>query len=364
MDRAKNLAKGGLEKGKGGLAKVHPSGDKQIHRKTWKSDLKGVATGKSNDPKKQHYENAMSHQSAPLAGLKDPDSFGPPPKHKEFYDEQGNSLNPAAPVAVSRYTGPESVPGGSRPAPGGGWGTVVQTPSRKKEEEQQQQAEEEARANRGPYKADTTGLSTRNLPAPPVRRDAPAPAPGPAPPPRNVASPASPPVPERQPQPQTRAAPPPVLPPRMNDHPDEYTPLPPPPYHEATKPAQPNPAALNTAAVNNLAQAGVSVPGFGIGNNQAGAPQSPASPQGHSGQLSELQQRFARMRSSPGADTTAPASPTSSNSAAVGAARKKPPPPPPPKKPNLAGAMPTPPGSSDGAAAPPPLPMASKPRPN
>jgi hypothetical protein len=355
MDRAKNLAKGGW----------HPSGDKQIHRKTWKSDLKGVATGKSNDPNKKHYENAMSHQSAPLAGLKDPDSFGPPPKHQEFYDEQGNSLNPVTPVAVSRYTGPESVPGGKRQAPGGGWGTVVQTPNRKKEEEEQKQAEEEARANRGPYKADTTGLSTNNLPAPPVRRDAPAPAPGPPPPPRNVASPASPPVPQRQPQAQARAAPPPVLPPRMNDHPDEYTPPAPPPYNEATKPGQPNPAALNAAAVNNLGQAGVSVSGFGIGNNQPAAPQSPASPQGHSGQLSELQQRFARMRSSSGADTTTPASPTSSTAAAAAAAQKKPPPPPPPpKKPNLAGAIPTPPGSSDGTAAPPPLPMASKPRPN
>lgn len=353
MDKAKNLAKGGW----------HPAGDKQIHRKTWKSDLKGVATGKSNDPAKKHYENAISHQSAPLQGLKDPDSFGPPPKHREYYDEQGKSLNPVAPTAVSRYTGPEKIPGqAGRQGPGGGWGSVIPTPNRKQQEEEQKQQEEEARANRGPYRADTTGLATNNLPAPPVRRGE-GQSLAPAPLPRNVGSPTSPPVPQRQPQARAApGAPPPVLPPRMNDHPDEYTPPPPPTYQEAAKAASPDPAALNTGAVNNLGRAGVSVPGFGIGGNSTGAQQTPSSPQGHSGQLSELQQRFARMRSTSDAETT-PASQTSSNAAAAAAA-KKPPPPPPPKKPNLAGATTSPPGSSNGAPAPPPLPMASKPRPN
>lgn len=344
MDKAKNLAKGGW----------HPPGDRSVSRKTWKSDLKGIATGKKDD--KSHYENAMGHQSAPLTSLRDPDAFGPPPKHKEFYDEQGNSLNPVAPASVSRYQAPQRVP--QRPGASGGWGSVVPTPNRKQQEEEQQQQEEEAKAARGPYKADTTGLRTDNLPAPPLRRDAPAPPP--ATPPRNSGTPASPVVPQRQPQPQARAAPPPTLPPRMTEHPDEHTPPPPPSYNEAIAPVQQDPATLNTAAVSRLGQAGVAVPGFGIGDNSTGAQQASMSPSGHTGQLSELQQRFARMRSGSEAETT-PASPTSS-SAAAAAAHKKPPPPPPPKKPNLHGAIPTPPGSSDGTAAPPPLPMASKPR--
>ena len=344
MDKAKGIAKGGWR----------PSGDSPIHRKTWKSDLKGMAPG-GKKPEKNHYENAMNHQSAPLGSLKDPDSFGAPPKHKEFYDEQGNSLNPVTPAGVTRYTGPEKPPPG-RLGPSGGWGAVVPTPNRKQqEEEQNQQEEEEARAARGPYKADTTGLRTDNLPAPPVRRDAPAP----VPPPRNSGSPASPALPQRQPQ--ARAAPPPTLPPRMSENVDEYTPPAPPSYNEATQPAQQNPAAINPGAVNRLSQAGVSVPGFGIGNSSTGAHQAPASPQGHTGQLSELQQRFARMNATSGSQPTTPTSPTSSSAAA---AHKKPPPPPPPKKPNLAGAIPTPPGSADGTAPPPPLPLSSKPRPN
>jgi hypothetical protein len=151
----------------------------------------------------------------------------------------------------------------------------------------------------------------------------------------------------------------------MNENPDEYTPPAPPSYNEATQPVQQNPAAINTAAVNRLSRAGVSVPGFGIGNNSTGAQQSPTSPQGHTGQLSELQQRFARMNAGSGAQPTTPTSPTSSNTAAAATAHKKPPPPPPPpKKPNLHGSMPTPPGSADGTAAPPPLPLSSKPRPS
>lgn len=344
MDKAKSLAKGGW----------HPPSDPSIHRKTWKSDIKGIAKGNKAD--KSHYENAMGHQSAPLGSLKDPDSFGPPPRHKEFYDEQGNSLNPMTPAGVSRYTGPERLP--ERPKPSGGLGSVVPTSNRKQQQEEQKQQEEEERAARGPYKTDTTGLRTDNLPAPPLRRDAPPP----APPPRSSGSPASPPLPQRQPQ--ARAAPPPTLPPRMTDHPDEYTPPPPPSYNEATKPAQPNPAALNTGAINSLGRAGVSVPGLGIGGDSNGAPQTPTSPTGHSGQLSELQQRFARMNAGSSAQPTTPASPTSSSAAAAAAAHKKHPPPPPPKKPNLAGAIPTPPGSSDGTAPPPPLPVASKPRSN
>ena len=312
-----------------------------IHRSTLKSpsslksDLKGMATGKKNDP----YESSRNHQSAPLNSLKDPNSFGPPPVHGARRD---------APASPSSATRPQQ--------PAGGLGSPVPTPSRRQQHEEQAAAE----ATKGPpvpYRVDTSGLRTDNLPKPPVRRDGPSP----NPPPRG-ASPASPAVPPRQPQP--RQAPPPTLPPRMNEHPDEFTPAPPPTYNEATQAREQEPATLNTGAVNRLGQAGVSVPGFGIGNDANTAPsQAPASPTGHSGQLSELQQRFARMN--PGTESQGPpASPAPSNSsAASAAAHKKPPPPPPPKRAGLGSGTGSWPGTGDPADVPPPLPMSSKPRP-
>jgi hypothetical protein len=327
MDRLKGVAKGGW----------HPPGDPHISRKTWKSDIKGMATGKRKDP----YEDARNHQSAPLTSLKDPDSFGAPPKHTGAYGS--NPASPSSPV---------------KPPARGGWGSSVPAPSAR---QQQQAVEEEAsKPAPGPYRTDTTGLRTDNLPAPPRRGHGPAP----ATPPRTNSGFAAPPpaVPARQPQPQHGTAPAPSLPPRMNDHPDEYTPPPPPTYNEATQPNQQDPAALNTGAVNRLGQAGVSVPAFGIGSNSAPAPpQSPTVPAGHSGQLSELQQRFARMNAGSQNEASASVTPSTSSPAVAAAAHKKPPPPPPPKKAGLSDSRPA---SSDAASAPPPLALSSKPRPS
>lgn len=339
MDKLKNVTKGGW----------HPSGDKAIHRDTWKSDLKGMTTNRNKDP----YEAQRNHQSAPLTSLKDPDSFGPPPKHTGWYGNNGMPTSPAAPSAST-----------------GGLGSAIRTPARiptREQREQEAAQQEEKPKPSGPYRADTTGLSTANLPKPPVRR---ADGTSPAPPPRSAASPH---VPARQAQSQpAQAAPPPMLPPRQNEHPDEYTPPPPPTYQEATvqpavqpRPAPQNPATINGVAANRLAQAGVNVPGFGIGGNssstQATPPQSPST-QGHPSQLSELQQRFSRMGtgSSSTQRTSPPPTPPSANMAAA-ATQKKPPPPPPPKKAALGGSST---GAVADAGAPPPLPLSSKPRPS
>jgi hypothetical protein len=317
MDKLKGLSKGGW----------HPSGDRPIHRESWKSDLKGMATGKKKDP----YEEQRNHVSRPLASLQDPDAFGPPPKHTGAY---GNASN---------------VVGSTRPEPRGGLGSPVPAPSRR----QQQEVEEEVpKPPPEPYRANTTGLRTDNLPKPPVRRadmsaaESPAARTGsPSLPPRQTPS-----LPARQ-----ASQPPPVLPPRMNEHPDEYTPPPPPTYTEATRSS--DPAAINQAASSRLAHAGVSVPGFGIGP-QAASPQTMSTPQGPD--LSELQQRFSRMNA--GAQTLAqPLPPRSPVSTSMAAAAKKAPPPPPPKKAGLGiGSRPQ---SSAGVPEPPPLPLSSKPKP-
>lgn len=175
-----------------------------------------------------------------------------------------------------------------------------------------------------------------------------------------------------------------MLPPRQNEYPDEFTPPPPPSYGEATQPAAPsNPASLNQSAVNRLGQAGVSVPGFGIGNNAA--PSETLSAQGHPNQLNELQQRFSRlgtgsphMAQPPSAPTPSwqqrqqpqptPSSqyagqqtgviPPAAAPGAAAAAKKKPAPPPPPKKSTLQT------NDSGDGPAPPPIPMSSKSKPS
>lgn len=57
MDKAKDILKGGW----------HPAGDKEIHRKTWKKDLMGIA-GRGKD---DSASRAQSHDSAALSTLKD-----------------------------------------------------------------------------------------------------------------------------------------------------------------------------------------------------------------------------------------------------------------------------------------------------
>lgn len=96
---------------------------------------------------------------------------------------------------------------------------------------------------------------------------------------------------------------PPRLPPRQNSFPNEYAPSPPPTYNEATQPE-----AAPQGSLNRLGQAGVSVPGFGIGRN-ASPPVpprqnsgtstnetiSPPAPPGRGNHMGELQSRFAKM---------------------------------------------------------------------
>jgi len=267
-------------------------------------------------------------------------------------------------------------------------GAPVPAPRPRLTQEELAAQEEAAKPPSGPYRRDTSGLRIDHLPAPPVRRNnTPGATPGPPPPPR-----ANPGLPARSTPPPPRAAgarPPPVLPPRQNEYPDENTPPPPPTYGEATQPSASNPASLNQSALNRLGQAGVSVPGFGIGSNNstnATAPMPPST-QGHSGQLNELQQRFSRLGTGSNPSPAPQAQPAASgpswqqhiqqphaqaalsyagqqtgvippSAGAAAAAKKKPaPPPPPPKKSNLQA-------NEGGGPAPPPIPMSSKPRPN
>ena len=102
-----------------------------------------------------------------------------------------------------------------------------------------------------PYRANTTGINTRNLPKPPTRslthqQEL------------QVPTPAS-----AKPKPSL----PPRLPARQNSHPNLHTPDPPPPYAAATQQdIGTQNDEYNVGALSRLGKAGVSVPGFGIGS--------------------------------------------------------------------------------------------------
>ncbi|KAF2104516.1 hypothetical protein NA57DRAFT_51337 [Rhizodiscina lignyota] len=346
-DKFKSIAKGGWRPGKEKDPYDYgPSTTNSTHSRTGlgiRRNIKGVETvakwtgHSSSKGGGQSDYDADNHQSTPLGALKDPSSFGPPPRRTGTADSFGSGVSssrasPASPGAPLSHD-------------------HTQPRYARKEQEQREEEEEEEQPPPMPYRPDTTGLSTAGLPPPPrFRGDGAAHSPAPAPAPA--------------------ARPVPSLPPRL---PTRSIATPPPSYNEAA--AEPERGVLNQGALNRLGQAGVSVPGFGIGGNQgatrpvpglaarnpvspplASPPahaEAPASPSGlgHGGQLNELQARFARMgsNSSNAATASSPTSPSFPSSPI-----KKKPPPPPPKKREL--------HSQEAAPAAPPIPVSSKPR--
>ena len=208
--------------------------------------------------------------------MKAPESFGSPPKNVNYH-------------------GGAAVPNTITPNRRGLGAPLTTTEIREKEEAERRDAhasEEAARKSAPPplpYRVNTTGLSTSNLPKPPVRR-----------PEYGDQSPASPARPSTKPKPSL----PPRLPPRQGSTPtSESISPPPPPYSAVSDPASAQDGQINQGAVGKLGAAGVSVPGFGIGssvqngNQRSGVTSSTdgQSPATNGGQLSELQSRFAGM---------------------------------------------------------------------
>ncbi|QDS77664.1 hypothetical protein FKW77_003124 [Venturia effusa] len=165
--------------------------------------------------------SAEGHQSRPLSALKDPSSFGPPPKRTT------GPYTPAPAVSTTRTD------------------TGLSEASIPESQEAARQIEAPPVPS-GPYRADTTGLSTAHLPKPPAFR------PG-----ERSESPVA--IPSGRPKPAL----PPRLPPR-NPSSSSISPSPPPPYSDRQPAADPSRGLLNQGAMNRLGQAGVSVPGFGI----------------------------------------------------------------------------------------------------
>lgn len=129
------------------------------------------------------------------------------------------------------------------------------------EEQRQQETTRKPAPPSVPYRVNTTGINTQDLPKPPVRR------PGPG---EQSSTPTS----ATRPKPSL----PPKLPPRQNSHPGDNAPDPPPTY--AASAQQQKPSAqdgyLNQGALGRLGKAGISVPGFGMGggSSQTHSPQT------------------------------------------------------------------------------------------
>ncbi|KAJ5682965.1 hypothetical protein N7462_006130 [Penicillium macrosclerotiorum] len=264
----------------------NPKG-KDGKKESWRGDFKGINQvagwmGKGKDPNAEQTE----HVSQPLSSLKDPASFGPPPKH----------IN---------YHGAAALPNETTPDRRGLGAPLSQTQIQQQNVHQQQAVEtvqeefEKPKPPPVPYRVNTTGLSTNTLPSPPVRRlDSPSSA---------SASLAS------KPKPQL----PPRLPPRT-DSPASNSPSPPPAY-SATAATPPLPSAsqgyINQEATSRLASAGVSVPALGIGEANAS---SRASAGIHGTDVNELQSRFSQMGTGVKSASAAPSPPVQTASGYTG----------------------------------------------
>ena len=247
--------------------------------------------GKGKDT---HTTTAKEHTSRPLASLKDPDAFGPPPKNVNYHSGAAvpNAITPdrrelAAPVTV------EELPG-----------------------QTQEQEVQKPKPPPVPYRANTTRLTTNNLPKPPVRR-----------------------VGDKNPQQTSSLATkpkpslPPRLPPRQNSNPGANAPDPPPTYTAAMQQPPPQNPDINQGALGRLGKAGVSVPGLGIGSGSGSqtptessqhpnpwsdqlTTTSPATTtQSQAPSLSNLGSRFSKLSTaSPPPTSTSPAPPSQGTS--------------------------------------------------
>lgn len=97
---------------------------------------------------------------------------------------------------------------------------------------------------------------------------------------------------------------PPRLPPRQNSASVQEPSSPPPPYSITTQSPAPTDVHINQGAVNRLGEAGISVPGLGIGNDSASpnaASQSNVSSPSHNhgSQVNEIRSRIANLSTKP-----------------------------------------------------------------
>ncbi|KAH8894934.1 hypothetical protein GQ53DRAFT_839320 [Thozetella sp. PMI_491] len=258
------------------------SGYKDILKKGWHPEKEGSTFKgqmKSLVGRGDKNERHSDHVAAPLSSLRDPASFGPPPKQVHT----GAAIAPLPAPSRSSQSPTSGVPKGHPAVPSPaqhGYGQPAEL--------------DEAPAPPKPYRMDTTGLSTAHLPPPPGRKDG---ADG-----RNLAL-AAPPLPPVTGTPRpTPPGLPPRLPPRAGaGSPSANTGMPTAasslPGRSATSGGT---GVLSQGAVHRLGAAGISVPAFGIGKSSTPPPTAPISPVGSGASMNELQSRFSKLGNSSG----------------------------------------------------------------
>lgn len=264
-------------------------------------------------------DERKEHVSQPLSSLRDPASFGPPPKRSTT-------------SASDRSTT-----------------TLDRSPSYRQPRDIYDTDDDEPRTPRLPSR--TTSSSAKPAPPPPVRR-------------RND-SPTDSEI-SGNSRPRPSAPPPPRLPPRL---PPRSTPSPS-VYSSNSQPEGYLDGELNQESTSRLSRAGVSVPALGIGGGGGGGSDSPASNTASQAPVNELQARFAQMSARGSSSSSvsekhgAPPPPPSRhhghtvNVYSENPSRKKAPPPPPPKKQSIRVPQP----NGEQTPAPPPVPIGTKPR--
>ncbi|KAK4460260.1 hypothetical protein QBC42DRAFT_348150 [Cladorrhinum samala] len=211
--------------------------------------------------------NQSNHVARPLATLRDPAEFAPPPKRRSDTINSAHSVS--SPVA---HAPPQAEP----------------------------EQDDEPPPPPKPWRLNTTGLSTDNLPPPPGRRDG---ADGRILSPPPPYKPASRPIPA--PPPRQASGTPPSLPPRLPPRSGSSSSPAPTPISTITSASG---TTLNQSAISRLGAAGISVPALGIGSSQpptsssssssSARPPPPPPPSASSNSaVSELQSRFARLKS-------------------------------------------------------------------
>ncbi|GES62219.1 hypothetical protein ATEIFO6365_0005019600 [Aspergillus terreus] len=256
-------------------------------KESWRGDFKGInqvagwmGKGRDKDSEKQE------HVSAPLSSLKDPASFGPPPRHVKYH----------GPGALPNETTPDRR----------GLGAPLSQQQIHHQRLQQEQAELEAQRAQEelaqkpappplPYRANRTGVDPSTLPPPPVRR---------------INSTAESVTSANSPRP--RPSIPPRMPARTDSIPSSHAPTPPPAYSPQPS-QQPLEGYLNQNATSSLSRAGVSVPALGIGNgsSQNHSSGTPSTRSGYAGQppVNELQTRFSQLRTNSSSPSQTPSPP-------------------------------------------------------
>jgi hypothetical protein len=208
-------------------------------------------------------QNGLNHSSAPLSTLKDPASFGPPPRHVAVGGAQAPTASSSGRASVRTTPTPRQTTEPQWQAPAAAEDAQLQTPSTRRVPIQSPQQ---------------TGTIASTRPTPAAR---------PAPPPR------------------------PSLPPRQNSRPDLHTPEPPPSYNASVQEPGEQDGYVNQASVGRLGRAGVNMSAFSTTGQGTEASASTGA-QGHPGQMSELQARFSKLKPSTSQSSeTAPVAGTS-----------------------------------------------------